>query len=303
MASDEKPKDLFDFDLPEGLDDDLGGDWESAFQAEDFMLSPDAEGDASPGQETGDDVNLAALLQESDESKSGKTLAGVAGEIQEEPGTTPLQAAARPLSFLAAVPLLPAQFLSWYKSRPPYQKILFPAAALVFLIIFSSILFFRTTSDQLARQQHPARETVPAGQSPAQPAEAQKNIPTPVPLVPQTEADSTSQTGLPAKTRKKWSMPGFFITVQHDQSHETVIINVDLTLILLLDPGQPLPEQKKAYVRDTIYQFYSNRPVDELRRYSLARGEMIRNLESWLKKAWPDGPVASIIFDKYRVVR
>ncbi|MFH1215694.1 MAG: hypothetical protein V1706_04240 [Pseudomonadota bacterium] len=301
MAPDSKPKDLFDFDLPEGLDKDLGGDWESAFQAEDFMLSP--EGDDFLGQENAQDINLASILEDSEETKTGKASATTFGKtINGISGNEQAPATAPRFSFPSSALIFLARIRDWYKIRPPFQKILLPAVVGVALIGITSVLFFRSTTDQLARHQPLPQEGAPS-QPVSPPTENPISLPTGEPLQAQIAAAAPDKPDLPQKNRKKWAMPGFFITVEHDQSNETAIISVDLTLILLLDPGQPLPEQKKAYVRDTIYQFYNNRPVDELRHYALARGEMIRNLESWLKKAWPDGPVASIIFDRYRVIR
>ncbi|MFZ5766026.1 MAG: hypothetical protein ACOY4H_10580 [Thermodesulfobacteriota bacterium] len=295
MASDPKKKDLFDFDLPEGLDDDLGGDWESAFQAEDFMLSPDEEGEISTGQQAQDDMNLAALLEEGSAEKTTKSPATVATD--HPPVDKPRQPF-RPAPLLTAAILQLARCRTWYGGRPRVQKILLPAFCLLPLVALAAVLFFRTTTNEL--QLASEQKTPPATVAVPFPA---PDIPAPLP--PSSVAITPppdNQTVLASKNRKKWSLPGFFITTHQENNGGKATISVDLTLVLLLDPGQPLPEGQKAAVRDAIYQFYSNRPPEELRRYALARGEMIRNLESWLKKAWPDGPLASIIFDSYRVI-
>lgn len=295
MASDPKKKDLFDFDLPEGLDDDLGGDWESAFQAEDFMLSPDEEGEISAGQQAADEMNLAAILEDESAEKTTKSHSTVATA---PPPADKARHPLNPVSLLAGATLLLARCRSWYTERPRLQKILLPVFCLLPLVGLSAVLFFRSTTHEL--QQASEQRTPPATGAVPFPAPdiAAPPPPSAVTITPPPE----KQTVLASKNRKKWSLPGFFITTHQEHNGGKATISVDLTLVLLLDPGQPLPEGQKAAVRDAIYQFYSNRPPEELRRYALARGEMIRNLESWLKKAWPDGPLASIIFDRYRVI-
>jgi hypothetical protein len=97
-------------------------------------------------------------------------------------------------------------------------------------------------------------------------------------------------------------MPAFFIAVPQANGQENVLVRIDLSLVLLLEPGTSIPEEKRAVVRDTIFQFFANRPPEELRRYALARGEMIQNLQSWLQQEWPQNPIATIIFDRYQIL-
>ena len=106
-----------------------------------------------------------------------------------------------------------------------------------------------------------------------------------------------------AKLRKKWALPAFIISIPQKTEQERLIIRVDITLVLKLEPGQPIPESKRIFIRDAIYQFYTNRPAAELKRYPLARGEMIHKLGSWLNKQWPQNPIASIIFDRYQIIK
>lgn len=75
---------------------------------------------------------------------------------------------------------------------------------------------------------------------------------------------------------------------------------VDITLIASLD-DQEDPPAEKIFVRDIIYQFFQNKPLEELRRFSLARGEMNKELRAWLLKQWPEAPIESIIFNQYHL--
>lgn len=302
MAKDSDSKDLFDFELPEGLDDDLGGDWESAFQAEDFMLTPEDEAEVFFEKEagpSGDDLDLASLLESDDsQPKHGSPLSPTAPAA--ETGAAQSKKAFSPTSFLpAALLALLARYAGWFQSRPFYQKILFPSLVAVSIISLCAVIFFRSTNQQLAEKQPPALAPPVETKLPAD----QINQPGPASSSPQqTLQQPAAPTPALAKIRKKWPMPAFFIAVQPKDGTEGLLVRIDLNLVLLLDPNSNIPEEKRAFVRDTIFQFFANRPPEELRRYSLARGEMIRNLESWLQKEWPQNPIASIMFDRYQVL-
>ncbi|MCB2182903.1 MAG: flagellar basal body-associated FliL family protein [Desulfobulbaceae bacterium] len=296
MAADSDSQDPLDFELPEGLDDDLGGDWESAFQAEDFMLSPDEEPEDFFIKEEGlaEDMDLASLLdaedtrsKEAEDSSSSEGIASAEGESKK---------GFEPLPFFRPIASFFSQLKTWFTQRPPYQKIILSALPLVVIIVSSATLFFRSTSEDLAGRQS-AQET-----SPQLPAEQEAltdkkematdiQIPAPVPRAPLT------------KLRKKWALPAFIISVPNGKTQEDLIIRVDITLILRLDPGQPIPEHKRVFLRDAIYQFYTNRPVEELERYPLARGEMIRKLNSWLDKQWPQNSISTIMFNRYQLIK
>ncbi|MBA3004451.1 MAG: flagellar basal body-associated FliL family protein [Desulfurivibrio sp.] len=104
----------------------------------------------------------------------------------------------------------------------------------------------------------------------------------------------------PGKVRKKWAFPAFIIPVKNPASDQPItFVLVDITLITSLAEQEDPPADKKIFVRDIIYQFFQNKPLDELRKYSLARGEMNRELRAWLQKQWPDAPIESIIFHQY----
>lgn len=302
MAKNSDSKDLFDFELPEGLDDDLGGDWESAFQAEDFMLTPEDEAEIFFEKEGGvsDDLDLASLL-ESDDSQPKHSATISPGSAEEEIIAGESKKALSLTSFLpAALIAILARYAGWFQSRPFYQKILFPSLVFVSVLFLCAIVFFfRSTSQQLAEQQPPAlappfETKAPTGQKDQADLASfspQQTLKQPAPTTPS-----------PGKNRKKWPMQAFFIAVQQKDSTESLLVRIDLNLVLLLDPGSNIPEEKRAFVRNTIFQFFANRPPEELRRYSLARGEMLRNLDAWLQKEWPQNPIASIMFDRYQIL-
>ena len=106
----------------------------------------------------------------------------------------------------------------------------------------------------------------------------------------------------PGKVRKKWSFPAFIIPINNPASDQPVtFVLVDITLIASLNDQEDPPAEKKIFVRDVIYQFFQNKPLEELRRFSLARGEMNKELRAWLLKQWPEAPIESIIFNQYHL--
>lgn len=276
---------------PVDLDDDLGDDWESAFQAEEFMFSPEEEpSDFFLFDEEGPDENedIADLFAEQQDK------ADTAG-----PGTTSAagrkEEAADIVEFPSRLQILIAAALQRLTSRPRSQRLLIAGLPLLLLLIFVSTLFFRNTSQELA-----SRDQAPAAKQeevllPAPPEESTTASPE---ASPPTEAASAPAPA-PEKITEKWELPTFTIAAADD--NHNLIINIDLTLTAHLDPGEKLPEERFTYARDVIYQFFRNRPPYELKRYALARGDMITQLTAWLNKEWPDHPFDGISFRRYRV--
>ena len=62
------------------------------------------------------------------------------------------------------------------------------------------------------------------------------------------------------------------------------------------------PTDKDSFVREILYQFYANQPVDDLQRYALERNEMNRKLQAWIIKQWPELPLDSIAVDRYQLL-
>ncbi len=296
MVSDSDANDPLNSNLSKGLDDDLGDDWESAFQAEDFMLSPEEEADDFfiNEEESDDEVDLASLLTP-DETQTKESTPSQ--ESQEGDSTATAEKPDRPFP-LSAIFL---SCISWFTSRSRLQKILLPTLALLVVISISAALFFRSTTEQLAQvstDESAHDETV------VQVPQKEKEAPPLQVIALPPPVEKQKNTLFPqAKIRRKWPLPAFFITVQEEDSDRQVVARIDLTLVLLLETGQNIPRAKQSFIRDSIFQFYTNRPAKELQYYALARGEMIHKLESWLKKDWPDNSLTAIIFNRYEIVK
>lgn len=287
----DKDKDFF-----EELDDDLGEDWESAFQAEDFMFSP--EDDTSnfflvDENHPEDNDDLASLMEESKGTKTAErddTASISAAKTAESEKKKSSQA------FLAT--LLPTIL-----QRPLYQKVLLGLTPLLLLSVIG-LFFLKSNGEEQLAQQTAQQESPPvpiaanteAVQSPVAPKETPSEIIKEKPATPK-QAIAHLDT-----VRKKWPFHSFLIMTEGN-GKDDIFVNIDLTIIAALEKDVPLSEEKRIFLRDAIYQFYKNRPIHDLKRYALARGDMIHQLNAWLKKQWPDGPIETVMFSRYQVVK
>lgn len=275
------------------LDDDLGEDWESAFESEDFLFDNEEEGETNSGfqeDEVGGDLDLADLFEEesANQQTTGKKDQTVAGEDDEATVALPF-AASTGLNHLTPTFKEKVRRVELtFSQLHLFQKILAVAVPFLILLTASTFLFFNKNSGPEPTSQQPVPEqTAPPSQPiTEQKVESKQIAPKPPPTI-----------------RKKWPFSGFFIPARHEESSTTIFIAVDLTLITRLKQGEQLPLEKETSIRNMIYQFYTNRPVYELQRYPLARGEMIRKLTAWLKKEWPDSSIETIIFNRYQVFK
>jgi len=301
MADDPHSKNPAETEIPENLDDDLGDDWESAFQAEDFIFSEETSNEGFlPDSNGSNDIDLSTLVEGNTiQQPSAKEKTPVIAETREDTPQPPEETLTAPSSPSPALESLIALFLSlpgWYTSRPVLQKILIPALPLVLIIVVTGVLFSNKTHQQLQNQaRQPAPTTVIETKTFDKPVPPVAAV-TPAPKPAKKEPIATEK-----KFRKKWTLPSFFITAG-ESNNPSVFVSIDLTLILLLGPDKQLPEERLSYLRDSIFQFYRNRPAYELKHFALARGEMIRQLNNWLKKEWPDSPISTIMFNKYQVI-
>lgn len=309
MAAESNSEKSLDFELPPELDDDLDDDWESAFEAEDFMFSEeDDSDDFFLTDDESEDLFDATSLSE--EEAAPKKEAGTEKRVDEnkddddeETLVMPATASSRTIPFSVVLrEKLQAARHRFYLLKP-YQKILAVSLPVLIVLIVSGALFLKPGEETDEKQvQIQASGTVDNGKTtpapPPQPAtiiEAVKDTGASAPVAPPEPPVSSKL------IRKKWSFPSFFIQATRQESGETIFVSIDLTLIALLKENEALPEEKKTFVRNMIYQFYINRPAYELQHFSLARGEMIRKLRSWIKKEWPDTPVETIVFHRYQV--
>ena len=102
--------------------------------------------------------------------------------------------------------------------------------------------------------------------------------------------------------RHKWRFSSFMIDAGSDDEGKPSYVAIDVSLILHLDPGEDFPRDREYLIRNMIYQFFSNRPPYELKRFSLARGEMKQKLHAWFNKEWPGNRVESILFHRYQII-
>ncbi len=293
------PTDQTDLDPLADLDDDLGEDWESAFQSEDFMFSPDEE------------ANDFFLFDENDPEEDIDELTSIMENAEEEVRTEQEEeskqtASAESNDADTADQTLPAKLigkatagLSFFKNLPLYQRAIITAIPSLILLFIMATFFLRSTSEEFAQTEEQdiviADITVGPEKDPISTKEhIAKAEPTRPPEKKQTDRART--------IRKQWDFPTFTI-VSSNPSTETLFVNVNLSLIAILPEGASLPEEKNVLVKDIIYQFYQNRSPAELKRFALARGEMIHKLHNWLQKEWPDSPINTVIFSKYQVIR
>ena len=309
MAAESDSKKSLDFELPPELNDDLDDDWESAFEAEDFMFSGEDDSDDFflTDNESKDLFDSASLLEEEAAKKkeAGTEKQDEADKDDNDSETLviPATASSRTIPFSVVIREKLLTVRHWFSLLKPYQKILTASLPVLIILIVSGALFLKP-GEETEEQQAPiqpsttinnGKTTQPSPQQPATMIEEIKDsgesTPVVLPAPPVT----------PRLIRKKWSFPSFFIQATRQENQETIFVSIDLTLIVLLKENEELPEEKITFVRNMIYQFYINRPAYELQHFSLARGEMIRKLRSWIKKEWPDTPVDTIIFHRYQI--
>lgn len=270
---------------------DWGADWEAAFQAEEDAMFSFDEGE------------YEELFKQAPNLPSEKTLAaGKAPSEKNSSKKTPRPLFQRVFQALNTLLALPQKIKMLFASPQNFIKILAYGVPVLISLFFVSTLFNPSLPSPKTSTKQPV--TAPDILGPFEILEKAA-------LRPQTQAaekeplpspELLTQLAPGEKIRKKWSFSSFLIpAATEDDNTKLSFIIIELTLVALMDAEEALPEQKKPYIRDIIYQFYANRPLYELRRFSLARGEMNRKLRAWVQKQWPEFPVESIIFDKYQV--
>lgn len=293
------------------FDTDWGADWESAFQAEEEERPTEVSADVFAGPEA---TATQATTGETSEASLEQVLAGIPGQESADPGTRrriipwASEAIASLLAFGRALPLLfrrdetsPLRKLGRrFTAISPLRQML--VAGLALLLITGLALLLRSggrqaelaisddpTALRLAQEADifPPREIPPETTTPALP-ESASALPLAIPPAPEI-------------VRRKWPFPGFLVPVSGKDGAGLVLVQVDLTLVTRLPEGQELPLDQASRVRDQLYNFYLAQSPDKLRRYSLARGEMLRDLREWLDQNLPDLAVESINFDRYAI--
>ncbi|HIJ77724.1 MAG: flagellar basal body-associated FliL family protein [Desulfobulbaceae bacterium] len=295
MANDKIPTDEELSSQPaadSGKENDWGDDWESAFQAEDDMFfseeGEEGEDDFFLDEEGAHGAKGSSSLDSTLPLKQSPTGPVTQEAVTGDAATPSLKAAL--VTLFIAIKTATAKQLHRLQALPVYFR--YPTYVLLALLGVALILLISqppAPDNDLAKLQATAdlnqEAAIPEATLPSQ---IDENLP-------------LEQT-IPEQTRKKWIFSPFFIPVHSQQNDQALtFVLVDITLVTMMDEKEELPADKKPFVRDIIYQFYKNRPLEELHRFSLARGEMNRKLKAWLQKQWPEGPIESIIFTRYRL--
>ncbi|MFA7383227.1 MAG: flagellar basal body-associated FliL family protein [Desulfurivibrionaceae bacterium] len=259
-----------------------GEDWESAFQSEDDAFFSEGKHEDFFLEENEPPVSAENAPQELDSSLaknlSGIPDSGVASAAHQ--GKAIFTIGAITSIFLSGKTAAQKQFTR-LQSLPIFVRI--PLYALPFLLI--GLMFALTGTPKLPSLEQ--QQGVATGSS----------VKTEISL-----KDGQASQLHPGKLREKWGFPSFIIPVANPASDQPVtFVLVDITFIASLDDQEELSAEKKIFVRDIIYQFFQNKPLEDLRHFSLARGDMNKELRAWLLKQWPEAPIESIIFNQYHL--
>ncbi|MFH7321210.1 hypothetical protein ACHHRT_11455 [Desulfurivibrio sp. D14AmB] len=270
------------------LGTEWGDDWESAFQAEE-------NGGAAPADEEeflfdfADEKGDSPAAEEDPFHKEGEDDAG--GESR------PLLRLSLP-PWLTALPTLPRRWGRKLSTLPVPRKVMLGGGLLALLLLIG-------LATLLSRPSRPLEIALPADpfgvgelRSPTEPLFPEEL--TPAPPVPPPPAPAAATPAIPEAQRLRLQLHGFFISPQDqpDPNHPN-FVHVDLSLILQLAPGEEPPPLLEPALRETIYRFYRGQDRNTLQRYSLARGEMLRDLREWLDRHHPQPPIDTISFDRY----
>lgn len=293
-------------------DENWGEDWESAFQAEDYMFSPD-EGEASTFFQT-DSKKTAATDSSAPSTNLTQDLSETALGTEKTTVSSP-DAAVQPATetagkkkfsaakIIARLKTLLKTIRQRFLALKTYQQILAGGVPVAACLIIATISVSSSSEEiSVATIETDPQQT----QEQVQPARHSDKTPETGVLLENSLINEAVPDELPSESetvRQKWFFPSFFIpVVGQNEQKKIAFVSIDLTIVVLLDENQELPEDKKILVRDLIYQFYLNRPLYELRRYSLARGEMVKKLNAWILKQWPEGSIYKIMINRYQIV-
>ncbi len=304
MAETSDSEKSLDVKLPDSIGDaDPGKDWETAFEAEDFFVddNEDAGDFFLADDESGETFNLAALL---DQESAGVAESGAdKPESEKKQKQTDEAVAGEEVEKSLRLPLFLTSLRQRYLELKPWQRISVPVLPLC-LLLSAFFLFRSETTDQKivdSADTVVAKKTVES--PPEKTAPPAEPLGKPAKIIDKPAEPEEKTAAATVMVRKKWPFSSFFIAAEQTDNKETVFLSLNLTLITLLPQGASLPEDKGTFVRNMIYQFYVNQPAYELKRYSLARGEMIRRLRSWINRQWPDSPIETIAFNRYQVLK
>jgi len=274
-------------------DSDWGEDWESAFQAEEYLFSEEeADADLAPS------LGYADAEADGDADVAPDAAATTDFKASSHRLLTGIETLARAL--LPKKLRLPAgiagRINDWAASLSA-KSWLAITSILTLLLLFSIVVNWRGGADRPVPPPAPIADLDVATTTAPPTGDVPPAAPAPLPA-------KTAEVVVPPQVdrhSKKWTFAPFLIPTTDQETKEVTFVTIDLALISALEAQAELPQDKKPMVRNIIFQFFSNRPLQELRRYSLARGEMNRKLLEWIRTEWPEGAVEGIIFNRYQI--
>lgn len=307
MTADQSDKDHI---AQDELENDSSTDWEEAFQAEDYLISPETPPPTLSESLAGDGIKKngeAARGRASGGASGSSGLPGRLGILFEGLGGN---------TFIRS---LTGHFPASLRQGPVLSSAKRRGALIALTVVLCCLLLLALslrTGRQQAQEEYSASHLAEGGLAggkkqavvPAAPATkpvsaAKSTPPATVSSPPAVASTAGGKNSFTAGTvRRKWRFSSFLIDAAQSATEPPSYVVVDLSLVLRLNAGEPFPEDKKYAVREMIYQFFSNRPLYELRRFSLARGEMQMKLEAWFHKEWPNNPIESIFFHRYQIL-
>lgn len=270
--------------------DDWGADWESAFQAEEFLVD-----------EAGGATDLAEVVQNGHDDFTPNEEDNLDdpphGDGRTEPRVVVGGESTPPVARHAG-PGLASKLISRLAALPLLMRLGIPAAL---LLLLAAAFLLRLMGNPVPDPTQPAIAPIAGAGTTASPVEqeevnaltiAPETSPAPAdPIPPQAE-----------KTLVEWPFTGFIIPLVDEDTKAAIFVTIELSLVIALDhETDSLPLDSKFFVRDNIFQFFVNRPLYDLRRYALAQDEMSGQLLEWLRKQWPDGDVKAVTILSYKL--
>jgi len=291
----------------------VGADWEDAFQAEDYIISPDSTPETLCGQKTNSVTDQRTIRTSSSlHPPLDQTVLVNSSRRRKRKGKI-WSILLRPFEFLGRQPFFVAfgrfGVGRWFGALSAAgRRAMFTCfAGCLFLLL--CWLFFLCIGNQsvkeystpVALQEVLGEKTVPRGRNVNgwgnnSSSESDEEI------KPFLSAQQSRKLFENDAGQRKWRFSSFMIDVGSGEEGKSNYVVLDLSLVFSLDPEADLPFNKEYAIRNMIYQFFSNRPINELRRFSLARSEMKQKLTAWFNKEWPSNSIESILFHRYLIV-
>ncbi|MDD5758839.1 MAG: hypothetical protein PHI06_07115 [Desulfobulbaceae bacterium] len=281
----------------------IGDDWGEAFEAEDFMSSPN------------DETNAGFFLPDEVTSTS-KPVAPISGEAEaiSPAASSPNHPSDPPKSFFTRLRAVPLPLRLVFVALPVLALVLFLTLRGKVPEEIAPSAVAPAETEVVPQPEAAAPAVLPVSEPermvepPRTPPPAEQGVVPPQESAPDVVATEQSTGGvepvsLEAKgIRKKWHFPAIIIHAKTNKDQGTVLLSIDLTLVLKLAPEVMLPYDRETFVREILYQFFTNQPVIDLQRYALERGELNRKMQDWIMKQWPELQLDSVTTERYQLL-